>query len=199
MFIKQSIFEKILNESFKGAGFDIARLDEVNSEGEIREKYVIQSSISTWRIIIDVQYMPKEAKASIIKLIGEMPGNGECWTANKDSVQARMIETVMSQRKTHKSRLAKTDIYIQDKRVYQDFENKKIYLVRGVFDAAVCTAAIDESYESAPVGPYIDTSDEFICWENETTYLEKWKGYIEPYSNMESVIQQMEKISFIQM
>lgn len=199
MFIKQSAFEKILNKSFKGAGFTIARLDEVDSEGEIREKYVIQSSIGTWRIMTDVQYMPKEAKASIIKLIGEMPGKGECWTANKDSVQVEMIETVMSSSKTHKSRLTKTDIYIQDERVYQDFENKKIYLVRGVFDAAVCTAVIDENYESAPAGPYIDTSDKFICWENETTYLEICKGFIEPDSNMESVIQQMEEISFIQM
>lgn len=199
MFIKQSAFEKILNKSFKGAEFTIARLDEVNSEGEIREKYVIQSFTGTWRIITDVQYMPKEAKASIIKLIGEMPGKGECWTANKDSVQVEMIEAVMSLRKTHKSRLAKTDIYIQDKRVYQDFENKKIYLVRGVFDEAICTSVIDESYESTPAGPYIDTSDEFICWENETTCFEVSRGFIEPGSTMEDIIHRMEEISFIQM
>lgn len=47
MFIKQSIFEKILKQSFKGAGFTIARLDEANGEGEIREKYVIQSFTGT--------------------------------------------------------------------------------------------------------------------------------------------------------
>lgn len=198
MFIKQSIFEKILNKSFKGVGFKIGMIDEADDNGEIGEKYVIQSEIGTWRIITDVHYMPKEAKASIIKIIGEMPSKGECWSINKDSSQLEMLETIYP-RMLHKKKLSKTDIYVKDSRVYQDEENKKIYLLRNIFDVAVTFSAINESYESVPVGPYIDTTDNYICWENETTCFEVARGFIEPGSTMEDIIHRMEEISFIQM
>lgn len=197
MFIKQKIFDKIINKTYKGVGFTIAMLDMINENGEVREKYIIQSAIGTWRIITDCKYFPKEAKATIIKLIGEMPKKGECWTATEDSVQVEMIEMVMHPIKTKKNILTKTDIYIQDNRVYQDLSNRVIYLMSNIFDLSVSNDAIDDKYESYPAGPYIDKSDEFILFENETTRFEIGKRFIEPDSEMESVIQKMEEVLFI--
>lgn len=199
MFIKQQIFEKLLKTAYKGGGFSIARLKVADEDGEMREKYIIMAD--GWRIETVAEYLPKEAKASIIKLIDDLPDLGECYKASAAMLQSEMPETVIMDMPVGKIyELNKTNMYIRIGnvgmcRIYQA-GHKEIYVLNNLFDEAVSISAIDEEYESVPAGPFVNNNkNQIVFWKNETTLFQVGKIYIDEESYNNEIIGNLEKIA----
>lgn len=199
MFIKQQIFEKLLKTAYKRGGFSIARLKVADEDGEMREKYIIMAH--GWRIETVAEYLPKEAKASIIKLIDDLPDLGECYKASADMIQSKMPETVIMDMPDGKIyELNKTNMYIRIGnvgmcRIYQA-GHKEIYVLNTLFDEAVSISAIDEEYESVPAGPFVNNNkNHIVFWKNETTLFQVGKIYIDEESYNNEIIGNLEKIA----
>lgn len=199
MFIKQQIFEKLLKTAYKGRGFSIARLKVADEDGEMREKYIIVAD--GWRLETVAEYFPKEAKASIIKLIDDLPALGECYKASAAMIQSEMPEAVIMDKPAGKIyELNKTNMYIRLRnvgmcRIYQA-GNKEVYIINALLDEAVSISAIDEDYESVPAGPFINNNaNHIIFWKNETTLFLVGKMYIDEESYNNEIIGNLEKIA----
>lgn len=176
MFIKQSIFKKLINASFKGKGLTIGHVMDKNA-------YVITSG--WWMIWILKDFLPNKEKAMLIELVGELPTEGQIIQMTKDGWQQYEFETCRIFDLPTRFRMAKTEFFVTSmlhenkgtlKRILQEEKTGDIRLIHNMIVDAVELGLPDkENGETEAVGPVTDDG-ELMIWGSNVCYLAttKW-------------------------
>lgn len=88
MFFKATVLKRMLKAAYKGAGLTVGHAAESDT-GEPEGYYI---SSGWWVMWFNAAAMPKEAKAALIELCGDLPGAGEVFRATKDMGNQYEIE-----------------------------------------------------------------------------------------------------------
>lgn len=178
MFFKQPVLKRMLKSAYKGAGLTVGHAAE--SESGIPEGYYISSG--WWVVWILAEKMPKEIKAAIIELCGDLPEVGEAFHAKKDAANQYEIEQkeiynlpegfmecgcnfrvtkLLGQQRDEKIR------FIQEERT------QRVTAVNEIFIDLINPNAADyENGETALVGPVARVQNPgSVYWGNNTCYL----------------------------
>lgn len=178
MFLKQSIFKRLLKEAYKGAGLTVGRQRD---EDATRPGYHLSGGY--WIVWLDVETIPKEAKAAIIELVGDLPEPGEVFRAMKDAgnqyeIEQKEIFNLPEAWKNAKVNYKITNSILQqgDKlaRILQTQEGPNhITAINEVFVGLVDPEACDyDNGETFPDGPRaICAEAPFVYWGNNVCYL----------------------------
>lgn len=170
MFIKQKIFEKLLNEAYKGAGVYIGC-----TENDLKER-VYCIGTSNWAIWVDTLELTKEAKGAIIKLCGDLPTYGHAFEAMKDYNNAERLHTeyrdILKKYITCSEKLRKTRLFAWNHssavRIFQG-SSGKVYPIRCEFVDLIDKKAVDsDAGELEPEGPVITPDGSHVFWRNDT-------------------------------
>lgn len=79
MFFKKTVLKRMLKSAYTGAGLTVGHTPETDEE---EEGYYLSSG--WWVLWFNAGMFPKEAKAAVIELCGELPAVGEVFKAEKD-------------------------------------------------------------------------------------------------------------------
>ena len=161
MFLKEQPFKKILKKAYSGGLI-------VGNTGER-----IYLSGWTWEMDIDRKHLPKTILAKIIELAGELPAEGECFSATKsgNQMEMRTLEDMRVGVKEYSVPVEKTKILINTEygailRALQIKDTKKIVLIRETSLDMVDSRCIDKAKgEVEPMGPFY-APEEGIFWSN---------------------------------
>lgn len=179
MFFKQSVLKRLLKDAYKGAGLTVGHAAE--SETGDPEGYYISSG--WWIMWFTVGEMPKEAKAAIIELCGDLPEPGEVFKAIKDMGNQYEIEQkeifnlpkAFNECKCH-FRITKLLGQQGDKIIrfiQEDGRTKHVTAISEIFIDLIDPTAIDyDGGEYEPIGPVTACpTSPFMYWGNNTCYL----------------------------
>ena len=89
MFLKMSVMKKMMKKAYKGGCLIIGDAPVVEDDEIRMDGYVISSS--WWSFWIDKDYIPKELKAAIIELCGEIPFGGHYFKASESLGNQEML------------------------------------------------------------------------------------------------------------
>lgn len=78
MFFKKTVLKRMLKSAYTGAGLTVGHTPETDEE---EEGYYLSSG--WWVLWFKAGMFPKEAKAAVIELCGELPAVGEVFKAEK--------------------------------------------------------------------------------------------------------------------
>ena len=178
MFFKTSVLKRLFKDAYKGAGLTVGHMTD--PEDEEVDGYYISSG---WRVIwFNNWTFPKEAKAAIIELCGELPQPGEVFKAiegagNQYEIEQKEIFNLPAAFERAKVKFRSTNILQQqgDKivRILQEEEGKTVKAVLELFFNLISRKAIDyDNGEYDPIGP-VATSKEspFLYWGNNYCWL----------------------------
>lgn len=173
MFLKQTMFERLIKEAYKGSGLYVAC---TNSD---TNKLIYVIAGSWWVLWIGTEWITKEAKASIIKLCGDLPEPGMAYRARKDCPEQLAMDDQYNPclndygkcgpvlRKTKLMAIC-TGLHV---RVLQQ-PNGKIYLMQqSICDLIDKKAVVHEEGEQEPVGPNIGENGKCVYWRNNVATL----------------------------
>lgn len=167
MFLKQTIFERLLKDAYKTSGIYVSH---TLSEKDI-PIYVIAGS--WWCVWVGTEWITKEVKAAIIKLCGDLPDAGEAYKAAKDCP----IQYEMDNRYDHALKeyekcgyeVRKTRLLINNSEQYQVLQSElgKIYFIQKRAMDMIDHNLIDrDKGEHEPVGPHINENGKAVYWRN---------------------------------
>lgn len=178
MFFKTSVLKRLFKDAYKGAGLTVGHMTDPEDE-EVDGYYI---SSGWWVIWFNNWTFPKEAKAAIIELCGELPQPGEVFKAidgagNQYEIEQKEIFNLPAAFERAKVKFRSTNILQQqgDKivRILQEEEGKTVKAVLELFFNLISRKAIDyDNGEYDPIGP-VATSKEssFLYWGNNYCYL----------------------------
>lgn len=178
MFFKQTVLKRMLKAAYKGAGLTVGH-DAGNEDGE-NEGYYISSG--WWIIWFLAETMPKEAKAAIIELCGDLPEPGEVFKAVKDmgnqyEIEQKEIYNLPESFKKCKCKFNVTKLLgLQRDNVIRfmqaDDNTQHVVAVSEIVFDLIDSAAIDyENGEHEPYGPVtLCQTSPFMYWGNNTCY-----------------------------
>lgn len=178
MFFKQTVLKRMLKAAYKGAGLTVGHMaeSETNPEG-----YYISSG--WWVMWFNADEMPKEAKAAIIELSGDLPGVGEVFKAIKDmgnqyEIEQKEIFNLPAAFKMCKCHFRVTKLLGQqgDKMIrfiQEDGATKHVAAVSEIFINLIDPEAVNyDGGEHEPIGPVTTCpTAPFMYWGNNTCYL----------------------------
>lgn len=168
MFLKMSKLKKLLKVTWQTHGLIVAHQEYDSMSGA----YVVLGNC--WKLWIRDNKIPKELKAAIIELSGDLPEKGEAFETSKDrdnQYEMEMtVENIPESANRCDAELQKTQILWDChhlKRVYQ--KDNVIVLVPEAACQMIDLSAIDrDAGEFAPVGPMIDQKKPHdVYWANE--------------------------------
>ena len=182
MFLKVSVAKKLFKEAYDTCGLRVAREKQMTEDGPY-ESYIIAGS--WWIIEFVASHMPKEIKAAVINLTGELPELGKTYCARKgEPLQYELQGTIPSARETSEhSDTEFTVSKILEERVTGSIrflytthpKSKETYtrlMSERIFDLIDISGVDNENGEEFPAGPYgtsIDTST--MVWRNNRCIL----------------------------
>lgn len=178
MFFKQTVLKRMLKAAYKGAGLTVGHMAE---SPEASEGYYISSG--WWVMWFSADEMPKEAKAAIIELSGDLPAVGEVFKAIKDmgnqyEIEQKEIFNLPAAFKRCECHFRVTKLLgQQDGRVIrfiQEYgETRHVAAVSEIFIDLIDPKAIDyDGGEYEPIGPVTTCpTAPFMYWGNNTCYL----------------------------
>ena len=182
MFFKTTVLKRMFKNAYKGAGLTVGHSEKVNEHGEvIAEGYYVGGM--RWVIWLDAEHMPKEVKAAIIELCGELPVAGEVFKAYKDGGNQYGIEgceifdlpEIYKKAKVHFNVSRVLMEYNGDQyRLMQAFtEEQRIAAINEMFVDLIDRKAVDEEKgEWEPIGPVAISEDApSMLWGNNVCYL----------------------------
>lgn len=85
MFIKTSIFKRILKDAWKGAGLTVGKKEEM---------YFIQGAY--WILFVYEKDFTSKNKAAVIELVGDLPEEGEVYRAYEKGEKQYELKVRMS-------------------------------------------------------------------------------------------------------
>ncbi len=170
MFIKQKVFEKLLNEAYKGSGVYIGC-----TENDLQER-VYCIGTSSWAIWVDTLELTKEAKGAIIKLCGDLPSMGEAYRAVKDYDNQYEMEdkydNLLAGYAQCKGEVRKTKLCVSNNMSVLQSWSGKIYLSdKKIMDLVDYSSIQREEGEKEPVGPHLGANGTTLYWRNEVCTL----------------------------
>ena len=171
MFFKTSVLKRLFKDAYKGAGLTVGHMTDPEDE-EVGGYYI---SSGWWVIWFNNRTFPKEAKAAIIELCGELPQPGEVFKAidgagNQYEIEQKEIFNLPAAFERAKVKFRKTNILQQQGdrvvRILQEEEGRTVKAVLELFFNLINRKAIDyDNGEYDPIGP-VATSKEspFLYW-----------------------------------
>ncbi len=172
MFFKLSVFKKLLKEAYKGIGLTVNRTAEPDIDGGIREGIYLQGGY--WAMWIDLKAMPKEAKAAVIELCGELPELGEPFTAQKKKENQYEIERREYMNLPERARAAKTKLRVSRMmikkgvsadRLMQLPDTGRIVMMDEIFMDLIDIESMSvEAGEVIPLGPLVENHESNILY-----------------------------------
>lgn len=138
MFFKTSVLKRLFKDAYKGAGLTVGHMTDPEDE-EVDGYYI---SSGWWVIWFNNWTFPKEAKAAIIELCGELPQPGEVFEAiegagNQYEIEQKEIFNLPAAFERAKVKFRSTNILQQqgDKivRILQEEEGKTVKAVLELF------------------------------------------------------------------
>lgn len=171
MFFKTSVLKRLFKDAYKGAGLTVGHMTDPEDE-EVDGYYI---SSGWWVIWFNNWTFPKEAKAAIIELCGELPQPGEVFKAidgagNQYEIEQKEIFNLPAAFERAKVKFRKTNILQQQSdrvvRILQEEEGRTVKAVSELFFNLINRKAIDyDNGEYDPIGP-VATSKEspFLYW-----------------------------------
>lgn len=178
MFFKQTVLKRMFKAAYKGAGLTVGHMAE---SAEASEGYYISSG--WWVMWFSADEMPKEAKAAIIELSGDLPAVGEVFKAIKDmgnqyETEQKEIFNLPAAFKKCECRFRVTKLLGQQgdkviRFVQEDGATRHVTAVSEIFIDLIDPKAIDyEGGEYEPIGPVTTCpTAPFMYWGNNTCYL----------------------------
>lgn len=178
MFFKQKVLKRMLKAAYKGEGLIVGHMEE--SE-EVSEGYYVSSG--WWVMWFAASEMPKEAKAAIIELSGDLPEAGEVFTAiknmgNQYEIEQKEIFNLPSVFKKCKCHFRVTKLLGKQgdnviRFIQEEGATRHVTAVSEIFIDLIDPKAVDYAAgEYEPVGPVtICPEKPFMCWGNNTCYL----------------------------
>ena len=168
MFFKMSVLKKLMKNAYKGGCLVL---------GDSMEGYVIASG--WWSIWINKEYTPKELKAAIIELCGELPF-GEWFRASSSMGNQGMMPFEDSVHPVHLFNNSKEPVNITRilmtkgeslMRLLQNEETKEVSAISEVILNLIDEKTIkEEDGEYPPIGP-ITMDNGVFSWGNNICYL----------------------------
>lgn len=173
MFLKMSYFKTLLKNAWQGAGL------VVGNDGE-----GIYLCGTYWSIWLERTMMTKKAKAAIVELAGELPGEGQvfkCWKGQENQYELKKTyeeDYYNPYISGFKTRYKETGVSFKEfgisGKILQDKDNLQC-VVAPEFICDMVDVASMEKYESHPEGPYgkyeLKKESNIIYWQNEACTL----------------------------
>lgn len=180
MFFKLSILKKLLKNAYNGPGLVVGHCEELEKTEIQREGYYVAGSY--WSMWFDAERMPKEAKAAIIELCGDLPEEGEVFKAHKEAgnqyeIEQQEIYNLPKRYSEAEIELNKTKIIIDGygakNRLLQEEESKNITAINEMFMDLIDVDAVDyDNGEHEPYGPIAASPNpQAVFWGNNICYL----------------------------
>lgn len=178
MFFKQTVLKRMFKAAYKGAGLTVGHMAE---SAEASEGYYISSG--WWVMWFSADEMPKEAKAAIIELSGDLPAVGEVFKAIKDmgnqyEIEQKEIFNLPAAFKKCECRFRATKLLGQQgdkviRFIQEDGATRHVTAVSEIFIDLIDPKAIDyDGGEYEPIGPVATCpTAPFMYWGNNTCYL----------------------------
>lgn len=168
MFFKINKLEKLLKNTWQNAGIIVGHVPYDDKSGA----YVLIGT--SWKLWIRDNRMPKELKAAVIKLCGDLPEIGEAFKAQKAMENQYELDIALENtpQSFHKcdTRLEKSHIlwdWYHWKRVLQSEDQKIVLLSEFVFELIDLKAIDRDAGEWEPVGPIMDQKNpHYVYWGN---------------------------------
>lgn len=161
MFIKTSIFKRILKDAWKGAGLTVGKKEEM---------YFIQGAY--WILFVYEKDFTSKNKAAVIELVGDLPEEGEVYRAyEKGKKQYELkVRDEWEYKKwlSARDRYEDTEIKYRGMAVLQNVETKEMSYTPDQILELVSLSETGE-YEDFPTGPM--GMGYFVLWVNETGML----------------------------
>ncbi|MBD5547529.1 MAG: hypothetical protein HDQ97_09035 [Lachnospiraceae bacterium] len=178
MFFKQTVLKRMFKAAYKGAGLTVGHMAENETDPE---GYYISSG--WWVMWFSAAEMPKEAKAAIIELSGDLPGVGEVFRAIKDmgnqyEIEQKEIFNLPAAFKKCECHFRVTKLLGQQgdkviRFIQEDGTTRHVAAVSEIFIDLIDPKAIDyDGGEYEPIGPVTTCpTAPFMYWGNNTCYL----------------------------
>mgnify|MGYP001028970922 CR=1 FL=1 len=178
MFFKQTVLKRMLKAAYKGAGLTVGRMAE--NETDPGGYYV---SSGWWVMWFAAEEMPKEAKAAIIELCGDLPGVGEVFKAIKDGgnqyeIEQKEIFNLPAAFRKCECHFRVTKFLGQQgdkviRFIQEDGATRHVTAVSEIFIDLIDPKAINyDGGEYEPIGPVTTCpTAPFMYWGNNVCYL----------------------------
>ena len=169
MFIKTSVFKKLIKSSYTGSGLTV---------GRIEENYIV--CCPQFILYINENHFKKEIKAAIIELVGELPEQGEVFKEDKEGNRQQImaldeiynIGTFKGCNLKYRITNIILNVYDSSYRVIQEENTKeKFYMPEKILEM-VSLNDVEEN-ETLPEGPI--GREKYVIWRNETATLVTFK------------------------
>lgn len=180
MFFKATVLKRMLKAAYKGAGLTVGHSAEGADGGEPEGLYL---SSGWWVLWFRFDKVPKEAKAAIIEICGDLPGEGEVFKAVKDmgnqyEIEQREVFNLPATFKRCKTTFRVTKLLGQQgdnliRFLQEDGGGNRVTAVSEIFIDLIDPEAINrEGGEYEPFGPVAESAGApFMLWGNNTCYL----------------------------
>ena len=179
MFLKKTEFKKLIKDTYKTVGLTVGAI----LAPEDKKMYEFMGSY--WKLFVLDEYFPKEAKAAVMELCGELPEIGECFTArNKVPLQYEMdlmtyediIDLVKKAGIEYKITHIVEEGIFANTRFLQESKGTLIGINNRFIDAIDVTQIETEKGETMPDGP-VTISHESLCvfWHNNACVLQVYR------------------------
>lgn len=173
MFIKNSIFKKLLKEAYTGSGLHVA----CTTNNENTPIYAVSGG--RWILWVGKDWITKEMKAALIENCGDLPALGEACKFTRDEEPQHEFDNTYTHLledcfKSDRELLYTDLLTIQSgsvKRVLRD-EERSIYFLDQFTSSVICRGAIDhESGEKELRGPFANQDGTAMYWNNNAGVL----------------------------
>lgn len=166
MYLKSSLFKKMLKEAYKGYGLTV---------GCSKEGYYLAGT--WWVAWFPESKIPKEVKGAVIELCGDLPEIGQTFRANKEGNQYEIgQEEIYDLPRIYKEcghRYITTKVILERKnemvRIIKDEKTNHVAAVKEIAINLIDNREIEEG-ETQPIGPVGKEIPRLILWGNERCY-----------------------------
>lgn len=178
MFIKTSLFKKLLREAYKGTGIRI---------GHSGKRFYIAGSY--WALMVNENHFPKREKAAVVELIGDLP-HEEFFRANKEEGRQQLLpeeDWMFRFAEDPESELEETNLLVQEPmgtycRMLKDQNGNLVPMNQALYDIIDESSKTDDDLDI--VGPYRVRGCEWaVFWNNNTSSFmlgqRNWKDNVE--------------------
>lgn len=177
MFFKATVLKRMLKAAYKGAGLTVGHAAESDT-GDPDGYYV---SSGWWVIWFNADVMPKEAKAALIELCGDLPATGEVFRAtkmgNQYEIEQKEIYNLPAAFRKCGCQFRVTNLLGQQDdtliRFIQELQTQHVTAVSEIFIDLIDPLAVNyDDGEHGPLGPVATCpTAPFMYWGNNTCYL----------------------------
>lgn len=182
MFFKMSVLKKMIKEAYKAKDLILGHYELVNKEDGTYEAEGWVIIGGWWSIYIDRWFAPKELKAALIEVAGELPYNGHYFRVLSEGNQ-EMVEAGPCVNPIYLFAKCQSDVNVSKLeavfqtnpvRLLQNHETNKVTGIRELGCQLIDRTAVDyDNGEYEPIGPRTAT-DDIMCWGNNVCYLAIW-------------------------